>query len=320
MAVNNMITRVLRRNLKQALKRRNLRESEDLIRQLKREDPLSLESRGLELEFLIAREQWQEAQIIANQLLHLFPDSARIHFLSGRMAYKRKEYTDALHLFEESNRLYPHWITRRWIGKTHTQKGEYDAAESILLSVLTNSSVVHMDLAWLYERTDQLTLAIKQVENYIKDHPNDSFAKNQETRLKAQMAEPDTLFNDVEVLLELDEEIPEAMLPAYLSHLLEIGQVKNARQFLLKYEKRLGTNTAISLAWVCYKLQAYDLAMNLFVIGFPYKNKDVKYLSALESSARHCDRVAELIPHYENAAEEERRLYGRIKRLKKSLE
>lgn len=316
MSVNTKVIRVLRRNLKQSLRNRHLHESENLIDQLKIEDPLSLETRGLELEFLIAKGSWREAQNLAEQLHRLYPESARIQFLSGRLKYRHKQYDEALHFFEESNRLHPHWITQRWLGKTYTQQGKFEHAESLLLSVVDGHIAVNLDLAWLYERSDQPLRALAQVRSYLENRPDDPFAKDQEIRLKAQTVQPETLSSDIDVLLELDEEIPLGMLPAYLSFLLESGQSQSARDFLSKYRSRLDRNTIASLAWVCYKLQAYDLAMDLFIQALPDKIRDVKYLSALESAARHCNRIAELIPHYAHEAAQERRLYGRIKRLR----
>ncbi|MCI0654331.1 MAG: hypothetical protein L0Y38_02420 [Methylococcaceae bacterium] len=317
--MNTKVIRVLRRNLKQSLRNRHLHEAENLIDQLKMEDPLSLETRGLELEFLIAKERWREARTLAEQLHRLHPGSARIHFLCGRLKYRHKEYEKALHFFEESNRLHPHWITQRWMGKTCTQLGKFEHAEALLLSLVDAHIAVNLDLAWLYERSDQALRALAHVRCYLENRPDDPFAKDQEIRLKAQTVQPETLSGDIELLIELDEEIPLGMLPAYLSFLLESGQTPSARDFLLKYRSRLDTNTTTSLAWVCYKLQAYDLAMDLFIQGFPEKIRDVKYLSALESAARHCNRIAELIRQYENSAGEERRLYGRIKRLQMDL-
>jgi tetratricopeptide (TPR) repeat protein len=252
-------------------------------------------------------------------LLRLHPESARILFLSGRLKYRDKLYDQALHLFEESNRLHPHWITRRWLGKTYTQQGDFERAESLLLSVLDGHVAVNLDLAWLYERSDQPLRALGLVQSYLENHPDDPFAKDQEIRLKAQTVPPETLSADIDLLLELDEQIPLGMLPSYLTFLLESGKSQSARDFLSKHRVRFDRNTIASLAWVCYKLQAYDLAMDLFIQALPDKIRDVKFLSALESAARHCNRLAELIPHYAREATEERRLYGRIKRLRMDL-
>jgi tetratricopeptide (TPR) repeat protein len=316
MSVNAKVIRVLRRNLKQSLRTRQIRESEELINQLKIDDPVSLETRGFELELLIAKKSWDEARGLAAQLHRLYPGSARIQFLCGRLQYRLKQYDAAREFFEESNRLHPHWIARRWLGKTCTQQGEFDEAESLLLSVLENRLSVNLDLAWLYERTDQPQRALGYVRSYLEKRPNDKFAKSQEIRLKAQTVQPETLSGDINLMLELDEEIPLGMLPSYLTFLLESGQTQSARDFLAKTRSRLDRGTSTSLGWVCYKLQAFDLATDLFLEGFPDRIGDVKYLSVLEYSARRCGRVDELIARYEQEALGEKNLFGRITRLK----
>lgn len=319
MPIKTDVIRVLQRNLKQSLRSRQIDEARNLIDRLKTEDPLSLETRGLELEVLIADEDWVHAQTLAKQLQRMYPDSARIQFLSGRIEYRHKRYDQALQFFEQSHRLHPHWTTRRWIGKTYTQQSKFDQAEAILLGVLDHRFAVNLDLAWLYERWQQPSRALLHVQSYLEKHPQEAFAKQQEVRLKAQILEPQTLCQDVQVLLDLDEELPHAMLPVYLNYLLESGQTQAARDFLARYQANSDPSTCASLAWVCYKLQAHDLALDLFIRGLPEKFRDVKYLCAMEAAARHLNREAELIPYYEVEALHEKRLYGRIKKLRKNV-
>ena len=161
--------------------------------------------------------------------------------------------------------------------------------------------------------------ALKHVETFLLEYPEQEFATQQRLRLRAMTLEPELLSEDVEALLELDEEVPAELLPAYLQHLLASGQGQAARKFITTYRETFDQPTAASLAWICHRLQAYDLAMGLFLDGLPMRLRDVKYLSALESAARHCNRVEELIPRYEVCANEDKRFYGRIKRLRKRL-
>ncbi len=319
MARGKQVIKVLRRNLQKALKNRRFDEAKDLLDRLKDEEPLSLETRGLELEFLIANQQWATAQTLAKQLLQLFPQSARIHYLAGRIVYQAKDYPAAITCFSESNALHPNWRTRRWLGKTQTQRGEFVDAEAILLALLPDYRVIDLDLAWLYERMNQPARALKHVETFLRDHPDQEFAIQQRLRLRAMTLEPELLSEDVESLLELDEDVPSELLPAYLQHLLASGQGQAARKFVTTYRETFDQSTAASLGWVCHQLQAYDLAMGLFLDGLAKRTRDVKYLSALESAARHCNRVEQLIPHYEACANQDKRFYGRIKRLQKYL-
>ncbi len=285
--------------------------------QLKDEDPLSLGTRGLELEYFVVAGQWSDAQILAEQLLRLFPQSARIQYLAGRIYYRIKNYRLALQYFEESNSLHWHWRALRWSGKTQTQLGQFEAAERILLGLVTEHVSINIDLAWLYERRNQVVRALEHIEVYLKKYPEDAFANVQRLRLVACTQEPDALSEDVDTLLELDEEVPAEMLPAYIQNLLESGQGHLVRKFVAEHSEQIDEQAAVTLAWICHRLQAYDLAVSLFTKGLPSRLSDVKYLSALESAARHCNRVDELIEQYEVLAPDEKRLYGRVRSLKK---
>ncbi len=319
MDIGNQVVRVLRRNLYQAIQTRHLNEAQALLDQLKQEDPLSLETRGFELDYLIATLQWSDAETMADQLLRLFPQSARIQYLAGRVYYRAKKYSQALQCFNESKNIHRHWRTLRWLGKTQTQLGQLTEAEATLVGVASEHATLNLDLAWLYERMNQPTRALNFIETFLSKHPDDEFANAQRLRLRAQVQEPEMLSEDVEMLLELDEEVPIEMLPAYLQNLLESGQGKLARQFVMKHQEQFSEQTAASLGWICHRLQAYDLATNLFIQGLAKRTNDVKYLSALESAARHCQRIEELIEHYEMKAPNEKRLYGRMKQLQKRI-
>lgn len=315
--VTTQVIKVLRRNLQQAIKARQFDEAEALLMQLKDEDPLSLGTRGLELEYFVVAGQWSDAQILVEQLLRLFPQSARIQYLAGRIYYRIKNYRLALQYFEESNSLHWHWRALRWSGKTQTQLGQFEAAERILLGLVTEHVSINIDLAWLYERRNQVVRALEHIEVYLKKYPEDAFANVQRLRLVACTQEPDALSEDVDTLLELDEEVPAEMLPAYIQNLLESGQGHLVRKFVAEHSEQIDEQAAVALAWICHRLQAYDLAVSLFTKGLPSRLSDVKYLSALESAARHCNRVDELIEQYEVLAPDEKRLYGRVRSLKK---
>ena len=117
------LLKVIHRNLAQALRNEQLEEAQQLLSQLQEEDPLSVETRGRELELTLKRGAVEEAATLARQLLTLFPDSGRIHFLAGKIAYRQKRYPVAISHFRESERIYPHWHSRMWLGKALTQTG-----------------------------------------------------------------------------------------------------------------------------------------------------------------------------------------------------
>lgn len=314
------VLRVLQRNLRQALRQRQLTEASALLERLRHEDPLSAETRGFELEYLFYSRRWDEAMTLTVQLLGLFPDSARIHYLAGRLCYQQKIYAQALRHFYESERIYDHWHTRRWIGKTHSQLGSLEDAEASLLDLLGHHPEVAIDLAWVYERKAAPDRALGYLETYLNLRPDDGFAKAQRLRLRARTLLPEELVEEVEALRALGEAIPSEVVTLYVERMLGAGRGTEIRRFIGEERAGFDMRTAASLAWVCHRLQAYDLAFRLFLQGLPGHLRDFKYLSALESAAARCARIEELIPHYETYAPEEKRLYGRIQGLQRRLQ
>ena len=316
---NGKLIKVLQGNLKSALRHGTLSQAVDIIARLKEEDPLALETRGLELEYMISAGQWGPAQTLALQLIDLYPASARIHYLTARVQYHNKSYPLALHHFRESERLHPHWLARHWMGKTLTQLGQFEPAEALLLGLLPKHPQVGLDLAWLYERREQPRQALKYVEDYLASRPDDEFAKAQRLRLRSVALEAEELVTEVDTLLELDEQIPGEMLPVYAQRLLETGQGAEMRRFVDRHAHNWDSKEAAAVAWVCHRLQAYDLALRLFLSGLPVNTGNYKYLSALESAAMHCRRIDDVLAAYEKLAPQDKRLYGRMKSLAKRL-
>ncbi|MGH8607698.1 MAG: tetratricopeptide repeat protein, partial [Gammaproteobacteria bacterium] len=161
------LVKVLQNNLRRALRSAALEEAKALLERLREEDALALETRGLELEYLIAVGAWADAASLAEQLLQLFPASARIHYLWGRVCYHEKKYLQAKSHFEQSQRLHPHWLTRHWLGKTHTQLGNYTQAEALLSDLLPGHPRVALDLAWLLERLGAPERALTVLERFL---------------------------------------------------------------------------------------------------------------------------------------------------------
>ena len=320
MNVQDRLVQVLRRNFRQALKWGQLTQAAALLERLKDEDPLSVETRGMELEYLLKAGRREEAALLGKQALRLFPDSARIHYLAGRICYQEKDYPGALGHFTESDRIHPTWSTRRWLGKTHSQLGQLSEAEALLVELVSRSPDVNIDLAWVYERMDDIDRALACLETYLDEHPNDAFAKAQRLRLRSRALSPDELTGEVDTLRALGDDLPPELMITYVQRLLETGQGSEARRFIEESRERLTERTAASLAWVCHHLQAYDVALQLFLAGLPAHLRDYKYLCALESAAGQCRRTNEVIDHYKRHAEEEKRLYGRIKSLQRRLE
>jgi len=313
--LSKAVLETLRHNMREALVQGHLRDAEDILAILKKEDPLSRETLGFELEFYISSSRFAEADALARQLCSLFPESGRIQFLAGKLAYRRKRYEEAETCFRESQRIYPSPQTRYWLGKTLTQIGRFDEAESLLLSAREHNPRALLDLAWLYERKNDLESALGTYDEFLSSHPNDSFAAEQRVRIRAKMMEPVALIEEVSALEDLGEAVPPALFPEYVRRLFESGNALRAREEIASRIKSMDAKLAVQVAWVCYKAQAYDLAYTLFLAHLPTNLQNPKYLVALESAAAKCNRISELIEAYHSHLPQARHLYGRCKSL-----
>lgn len=311
--------RALKRNIKQWLRKNDWSRVQDGLAELKQLDPLGLETRGLELEFLLAADRRQEAGALANQLVSLFPASSRIHYLAGKLAYRKKDYARALPAFEESFRLHPHWRTERFIGKTYTQTGDFERAESLLHRLIAEHSVCLLDLAWLYERKQHYAKAQTAIEQYLAQSPDDTYARQRLQRLQAHVLPPDQVLEDVETLCEFDEHIPIGLLTEYIRTRLGRGEGGAVRQWLAVRMDNMEHKDALQLGWVCYQFKAYDLAFELFIKDFAGQYDNFKYRTALELSAERSGKLENLVTVYESYVEEDKRFYGRLLKLRKKL-
>ena len=296
-----------------ALSEERLQDAEEILTRLKHEDPLSQETRGFELELCLISNHPAEAKALARQLCRLFPQSGRIFFLAGKAAYRLKDYKEAESHFRESHRIYPHWRTQYWLGKALTQAGRLDEAESLLLAARERTTNALLELAWLYERRNDLQAALKAYDDFLAGHPGHSFAVEQRLRVKARMLEPESLIEEVGTLAELGEDIPEMLFPEYVQKLFETGQTLQEREQIIAKMRGLDSKTGSRLAWICYHAKAYDLACTLFLAHLRANLSYYKYLNALESAAAKCGRIPQVLEAYRSYAPEAPSLHGRAK-------
>jgi len=304
----------LTHNLRRALRDGDLAEASRVLAHLKHEAPLALESGALELELLVRTRQLDDADQLARQLVDRFPGSAHVRHWTGRAAYARKRYADAEACFREGGKLAPHVIHDHWLGKTLTQMRRFDDAEAVLLRVVEQRSWARADLAWLYEIQGDTARALAEAEAHLAAHGDDGRVREQRDRLRARALEHGELAAEVEALVELGEPVSEPVLAEYVEALLRDGRGADVRALVRTRLPALSMRGARSLAWKTYKLQAYDVAFELFAAAFA--GCDDKQLSALEAAAKKSGRVTDLIALYEAAAPERRALYGRIRKLK----
>lgn len=293
-------------------------DAEQIFSRLKHHAPLSVETRGFELELCLARSDRDEAKTLAGELVRQHPESARIRYLAGRVAYAERDYAGAARRFAESGKLFEHWRSKLWQAKALTQAGDFDQAEPMLLELSAAGKDVASELAWLFERRGDYAQALRSIDDHLGRHPDDQFALAQRLRLVSQTAGLETLEEEIETMEALDETIPPAMLPSYVEQLLTSARGDDARAFIAGHIESWDGTLAISIGWVCHRHFAADLALDLFLKALPDNTGQYKMLNAMEADARACRREAELIEAYARLLEREPRFHGRIRRLKKS--
>jgi tetratricopeptide (TPR) repeat protein len=312
------VASLLRRNARRALGEGRVEEAARIVERLKREAPLAVETRALELELLLRSGRHADAQVLASRLVERFPGSARVLYLAGRAAYLRRSYAEAEQLLVESARLEPHPWTRRLLGKALTQLGRLDDAEALLLELAPGQPAVRKDLAWLYERKNDLPRAVACLETHLAAHPEDAGARAQLRRVRAVSLDPGDLLAEVEGLLDLGEEVPENLWPAYCEAAFRKGRRDKVERFVRGRIAGLDARTATSVGWICYRMQSHDLAFDVFRSVFDRNRRDLKFLNAFEAAACRAGRLDDLVRLYRDHAAQEGRLYGRLKRLRRS--
>jgi tetratricopeptide (TPR) repeat protein len=314
-----LVVGALRENFRRALKRGDLEDAQDILMRLKQEDPLSQETRGFELELSLESNRLPEARTLARQLCRLFPESGRMAFLAGKVAYRLRDYKEAESYFRESHRIYPHWRNSYWLGKTLTQAGHFEEAESLLMTAREQTAHALLDLAWLYQRKKDYQAALKACEEFLTIYPEHEFALEQRVRIKGLMLDPDSLIEELNTLTGLGEDIPTLLFPEYLQKLFETGQTLAARDQITAKLNALNVKTLSRVAWVCYRAAAYDLACTLFLKNLQANLPSYKYLNALESAAAKCGRLPQIIEAYRPYTAEIPNLHGRVRSMTSRL-
>jgi len=304
----------------QALGEKRFDDAQQLLGQLRERDPLSAETRGLELELRFRSEQWSEAEALAQQLSRAFPSSARILYWCARVAYQQRDYGRAIDLFEQSTHIAPRHGSQRWLGKALTQAGQLDRAEAILQPLSESHPEAVTDLAWVHERKGQLREAVRLYRLRLEQVQDDAWVRQQLERLMAEEMSPTELVEEVELLAELEERPAEQLLPRYVECLLLIGRGDEARRYVRQELTDVTPRIRQALAWKVYQQQAYDLAFELFVPLLPQGLHNSRFMSALRKATDMTAREAELIEALEPLCEGHRPLHGTVRKLRKKLE
>ena len=127
------------------------------------------------------------------------------------------------------------------------------------------------------------------------------------------MIEPEALIEEVDTLAGMGEQVADVLYPDYVRGLFETGQAPRAREEITARMGSMDARLATGVAWVCYRLQAYDLALSLFLAHLSANHANHKYLRALEAAAAKCRRTDRVLEAYRALLPQAKHLYGRIR-------
>ncbi|KAJ2997243.1 hypothetical protein HDV02_005705 [Globomyces sp. JEL0801] len=159
--------------------------------------------------------------------------SRAIHLEAG-LNLKSKKESQILSEIQKLSVTYPDSIViQLLLVQTHLQKGNWNAAESILIKVLSNpsnesykSGLISL-LAWIYEKTDTPALALKILESQDSTSKTDLFHL---ATLKLKMGQSHNAAEDFENLVQQDP----SDLKAIAGYILSIADSdpKKAEEYL----------------------------------------------------------------------------------------
>lgn len=313
---NHRLIHALVANIKSAIRQKRFAEADTILERLKGVAALAAETRGLELELLLAQKRIQEADRLGRQLAEQFSGSGRILYLAGQAAFYQRDFKRAAKLLEESVRVFPHKYSKRWLAKSWTALRRFADAEALLLGLLDSEPYARADLAWLYECRGDWDRALWEIEKVLAHFPQSSSAKEQKLRLEAKSAGRSEVIEEVETLEELGEEVPEPLFSEYVKTLFTTGRPQQAREATVARKDGLAPGTLRDLAWTCYNLQVHDMAFELFLMIFEEQAANYKFLNSLENAARNAGKLEELALFYEERTGQHPNLFGRLHRLK----
>ncbi len=297
--------------VRDALRSGDLSKAEQLLDDIVIEHGTSENVCALDIEMLMRARRMDEAHSAIAHSLDRFKGSSRILYLSGRHAFATGNFVQAADYFSQSDAVKSRWLTQRWQSQALIKAKKYKQAEEILLAILPNHPQVRLDLATLYELTEQYQVALMYVNQHLNDHPDDILAQTMQEKLREQ---------EKETVPKNEATKGSYNFPKRVESLLEEGKNKEV-EFLIKQNLPLwNKDTAAEIAWCCYRRKLYDLSLELFKVSLEDHLHDYEFLSAFESSAMKTHRVEEALSAYESLVDCLKPLEGRIKALRYRVE
>lgn len=290
-----------------------------LVDELISESGLNSHSQGLMLECYFELKQLKEGEKLANLLCEQYPESARIHFISGKIFFRLRKYKKAEACFRTNQALFPSFSGTIWLAKALTNQQNFDEARSLLSRLDTSHPLVLQELAWLYERSQNDQKALECYEKALPLERNTKFLNRKVEELRAKLTDHAHFLEEMETLEALDEEIPDHLIKSYFEKQLAKGEQERVRQYYRANKSRFNPKLCNEVGWVCYRAKCYDLSFELFLAYFLHDSTYWKLNNALQKSAEMSGKTGQLVAVFRKLAKKQSNLYGRIKKLEKMM-
>ena len=183
-------------------------------------------------ELYLRQDHITEAGILADSILASDPQHPQAQYIRGEIAYKQKEFGDALQYFRSAamNDTRPYLTLR--IARTLRELNRYEEALEILDSVLLKNKedlYCLREKALILNRMKQWDEALAVYEKVYRLDPEDSFARRQMYKLKGSNRPKETVIRELEKIVSLSSEKDDAPIHELLGQKLkEAGKLQEA--------------------------------------------------------------------------------------------
>lgn len=131
---------------------------------------------------LIVQKDYENAIYYLNKAVERYPDSAAPYYHRGGANYFLMEFDQAIYDFDKTLQLdKSYWEVYKWRGMIFHQMERYDDAEVDYISFLRfkeNDLFVHVKLAEVWIKKDELGKAEKALFGMVESHPNNQYVNN----------------------------------------------------------------------------------------------------------------------------------------------
>jgi tetratricopeptide (TPR) repeat protein len=269
-----------------------------------------------------------EAKHLVEEILAKQPQSAQAMVVRGEIAFKEKNYAEALQDFRHAAQFDPRPYLNVRIARTLRELNRYSEA----LDTLNTSLVAHRDeprllkeKALILNRLQRWDEATELYEKLRILNPQDRFVQKEILRLKALSRSDDQVIQELQTVVKIPSKGDNPQLHGLLAQKLKAaGQVREAAAEYRTASQMEPDNPYFSKqqGFCHYKLGEYDEALECLTSAFRQDSTDFYVKGTLEKIYTSQGRLGEFLTFLEEVHLQHPhnvKLLGTIKKLKKRL-